>query len=151
MSVPYPKIVYPASGGTPTTVNFTYPPTTKAAAYPVIDHEAVGVATVTISGKRQVWFLRSDNLMRVTLENVPWSDMPTWEAFVLYAQQGGSFLYYPDGTGTAYDEFWLEDTGGSGRSQTPIMSWNPTGVKDAKMLAAFELTFRKVPGGMTHS
>ena len=45
----YPKIVYPASGGTSTTLNFTYPPVKKAGAYPFADLEAVGAVTVTVA------------------------------------------------------------------------------------------------------
>jgi hypothetical protein len=151
VSVPYPKIVYPATGGTPTTLNFTYPPVKKAGAYPFADLEAVGAVTVTVSGKRQVWFMRTDSLMRVTLDFVPWSDMPAWSTFIAWAQQGGSFLYYPDATATACDEYWLEDTNGSTRSSTPIMAWNPALASGALMMASFEITLRKVPGGIHSS
>jgi hypothetical protein len=67
--------------------------------------------------------------------------------------QGGSFLYYPDNTGTAYDEYWLEDAGGSTRNYTTAnispAVWNPT--MGARQMSSFELVLRKVPGGLTHA
>jgi len=77
--------------------------------------------------------------------------MPAWSAFIGWAQQGGSFLYYPDASATACDEYWLEDTNGSARSSTPIMAWNPTMASGTIMMAAFEITLRKVPGGIHSS
>ena len=79
--------------------------------------------------------------------------MVAWQAFIDYASQGGSFLHYPDNTGTAYDEYWPEDAGGSTRNYTtsnisPAV-WNPT--MDATQMSSFELVLRKVPGGLTHA
>ena len=74
--------------------------------------------------------------------------MAMWQTFIQYALQGGSFLYYPDTGGTAYDEYWLEDSGGSARASAAMNAWNPK--MGDRMHATFELVLRKIPGGLTH-
>jgi hypothetical protein len=84
------------------------------------------------------------------MDDVPWADMANWTAFINYALQGGSFLYLPDYSGTAYDEYWLEESGGSVRNQSSnaqLDAWNPT--MSDRQHASFELVLRKVPGGLT--
>ena len=149
MSTPYPKIVYPASGGSPTTLNFTLPPLDKPGPYPIADQESVGGRSVSLSGLVQTMFVREDTFLRLKFPDVPWADMSAWTSFIDYAHQGGTFLYYPDQTGTAYDEYWLEDSGGSGRSSAPLDAWSPDG--SDKQHAMFNLVLRKKPGGMTHA
>jgi hypothetical protein len=150
----YPKIVYPASGPG-TTLIFTYPPIKKAGPYGIFDQEAVGSVSISLSGKRrQVMYLRTDQFLRLSMDsNVPWADLTEWQAFIEYAIQGGSFLYYPDSAATTFDEFWLEDAGGSARNSTSANISTPAWASTyaARNLASFELVLRKVPGGLTHS
>jgi len=151
MSSFYPKIAYPAAAPT-TTVTFTTPPVKKPGPYPTADQEGVGAASIALGGNKQVMWWRTDTFFHLIMDDVPWADMSMWEAFVQYALQGGSFLYYPDSTGTAYDEYWLDDSGGSVRNQSTdsqLDAWNPK--MSDRQNAAFELVFRKVPGGLTHA
>ena len=152
MAFGYPKITWPAAAPT-NTLAFTFPPTGKPGPYGVMDQEAVGSVMISISGKRQVMYLRTDQFFRLTFDSsVPWALMAAWQTFIDYANQGGSFLYYPDSLGTAFDEYWLEDAGGSARNQTSANAstpvWSPT--MGAHQLSSFELTLRKVPGGLSH-
>jgi hypothetical protein len=147
----FPQIKYPAASPT-TTVAFTLPPLRKPGPYGIADQEGVGVVSVTVSGLKQTMWYREDTFFHVIFDDVPWADMASWQAFIQYAHQGGSFLYYPDATGTAFDEYWLEDSGGSARninSNSQLDAWNPT--MSDRQHAAFELVLRKVPGGLTHA
>lgn len=153
MAFGYPKIAYPAASPT-STLQFTYPPINKPGPYGVMDQEAVGSISITLSGKRQVMFLRTDQFFHLIFDStVPWADMAAWQTFMQYAQPGGSFLYYPDAGGTAYDEYVIEDGGGSPRNYTTANistpAWNPT--MGSRQMSSFELVLRKVPGGLTHS
>ena len=119
-----------------------------------MDQEAVGSVSLSISGKRQVMYLRTDQFFHLVFDaSVPWADMHAWQSFIQYAIQGGSFLYYPDASATAFDEYVLDDAGGSARNQSggsySTPAWNPT--MGARQLSSFELVLRKVPGGLTHS
>ena len=152
MSSYYPKILYPAVATSPTTqttLTFTLPPVKKPGPYPVQDQEGVGAVSLAVSGLRQVMWYRTDQFFHLVMDDVPWADMAAWQTFVQYAIQGGSFLYYPDSTGTAYDEYTLEDSGGSARSQVALDAWNPK--MGDRQHGQFELVFRKVPGGLTHA
>lgn len=145
-----PKITYPAAAPT-TTVTFTLPPLKKPGPYGVMDQEGVGTASISISGQKQVMWWRTDQFFHVTFDDVPWADMAMWQAFIDYALQGGTFLYYPDAAGTAYDEYWLEASGGSPRNQSydsQLDAWNPT--MGDRQHATYELVLRKKPGGLTH-
>jgi|SRR5581483_335485 len=156
MALLVPKITYPAAAPT-TTLTFTYPPVEKpfGATNDGDEIESVRNDSITLSGLRQSMFYRTDTFKHLIMANVPQSDMQNWKAFITYVQQGGSFLYYPDSTGTAYDEWLLEDSGGSQRSQTSSSmvssstNWAPKYVE--RHLAQFELVMRKVPGGLTHA
>lgn len=146
-----PKITYPAASPT-TTVSFTLPPTGKPGPYGIADQEGVGTPSISLSGKKQVMWIRTDAFFHLIFPDIPWADMPMWQLFIQYALQGGSFLYYPDAAGSAYDEYWLDDSGGSARNQnsdTQLDSWNPS-MSDREH-ATFELVLRKVPGGLTHA
>lgn len=150
----YPQITYPAAAPT-TTLSFTLPPKKKPGTYPIGDQEGVGAASITLSGLRQVLLYREDDFYHLFMEDVPWADMPNWALFISFALTGQSFLYYPDSAGTAYDEYWLEDLGGSARSSSTInnsssssQAFNPQ--ESDRQHATFELVFRKVPGGLTH-
>jgi hypothetical protein len=149
MSSYYPKIAYPAVSPT-TTLNFTLPPVKKPGPYPVADQEGVGTASIALGGQKQVMRWRTDQFFHLIMDDVPWADMPAWQAFIDYALEGNSFLYYPDATGTNYDEYWLEDSGGSARNQSSnsqLDAWNPK--MGDKQHGQFELVLRKVPGGQT--
>lgn len=148
MSYPIPKITWPAAAPT-NTLAFTLPNVKKPGPYPIADQEGVGVATISVSGKRQVMWYRTDQFYHLNMELVPWADQAAWQAFIQFAVQGGSFLLYPDASLTAYDEYWLEDPGGSVRNNNLALSaWNPTMLE--QKAAQFELILRKVPGGLTH-
>src|ERR1051326_5190580 len=142
-----PQIVYPASAPA-NTLSFTYPPTEKPG---IDDLAAVREDSITISGLKQSLWERNDVLKRLHMENVPMVDLPNWKAFMDSALQGNSFLYYPDVADlSSYDEWWLEDSGGSapsasGGSVTDV--WSPT--FNVRGLASFDLVFRKVPGGIS--
>src|SRR5580765_5853190 len=121
MSIPLPKITYPASSPT-TTLNFAFPPVEKPMPFgnEGDELEAVRNDSITLSGLRQSMYYRTDEFKHLILKyvDIP-SEMDDWKAFILYALQGGSFLYYPDATDTGtYDEWLLEDPGGSNRSQS---------------------------------
>jgi hypothetical protein len=149
----YPQITWPASAPT-STLTFTYPPIQKPGPYGVMDQEAVGSVSISMSGKRQVMYLRTDQFFHLIFNStVPWADMTNWQTFIQYAIQGGSFLYYPDHTGTAYDEYTLDDAGGSPRNPTTANyatpAWNPT--MGDRQMSSFQLVLRKVIGGLTHA
>lgn len=149
MSWPIPKIEY---GSPVVTLSPTLPPIKKPGFYPAADHEGVGSATLSLSGLKQVMWIRTDTFYHLIMDAVPWADVPAWQAFIDYALEGNTFLYYPDATGTAYDEFWLEDSGGSVRNQdsdTQLDAWNP--VMGGREHAQFELVMRLKPGGLHHS
>lgn len=149
MSYPIPKIEY---GSPAVTLSPTLPPIKKAGPYPSCDQEGVGSATVSLSGLKQVMWIRTDTFYHLIMDAVPWADVPAWEAFIDYALQGNTFLYYPDATATAFDEYWLEDSGGSVRNQssdTQLDAWNP--VMGSREHAQFELVMRLKPGGLHSS
>lgn len=154
MALLVPKIIYPASAPV-TTLVFTYPPVEKPFG-PTNDGdeiESVRNDSITLSGLRQSMLYRADEFKHLIMSNVPVADMPNWKLFSIFAQSGDSFLYYPDATLSGFDEWLLEDSGGSNRSQTSSSSsssstnWNPKYVP--RGLASFELVMRKVPGGLT--
>jgi hypothetical protein len=148
-----PKITYPASAPV-TTLNFTYPPVEKPFGPTNDGDEIEGVRndSITLSGLRQSMFYRKDIFKHLIMSNVPVADLPNWALFMDFVHTGDSFLYYPNSTLTAYDEWWNEDSGGSNRSSSGSSSsttnWAPKYV--ARGLASFELVMRKVPGGLTH-
>ena len=150
-TMPLPMIQYPAAGpGAITTFIFTYPPVEKATAGGGDEVEDVRNDSITVSGLRQTLWWRQDEFKHLIMKFVPIVDMATWRAFIDYAQQGGSFLYYPDSTLPDFDEWWLEDSTGSSRSQTSTTNspanWNP---KFAfRSMSQFELVLRKVPNGL---
>src|SRR5256885_1445267 len=110
MALLVPKITNPASAPA-TTLVFTYPPVEK----PMTlgndgdELEAVRNDSITLSGLRQSMYFRTDEFKHLIMSNVPIADMTAWKAFMNFAQQGDSFLYYPDSTLSAYDEWLLED------------------------------------------
>jgi hypothetical protein len=149
-TMPLPMIRWPASSPT-NTLNFTYPPVEKPG---IDDEEGVRVDSVTLSGLKQSMWYRTDIFRHVILKFVPMADLANWKSFFDYALQGGSFLYYPDSTLAVYDEWQMEDSGGSMRNQTQVSSsgnagdaWNPT--YSFRGITQFSLVMRKVPGGLS--
>jgi len=143
-----PKIVYPADSQTDT-LNFTYPPTEKPGAD---DLDAQRVDSISLSGLKQSLWYRTDTFKHIQMENVPMEDLPAWTAFMSYAMQGGSFLYYEDASQSAFAEWQLEASGGSSPSTSSTGTdasdaWSPS--YSSRGLASFELYFRKVPGGLS--
>lgn len=128
MAFPVPKIVW---GTGPTTLAFTYPPIQKGM---LDDREALRHDSITSSGLRQSVIERIDIIRPLQMENVPWEDLPAWETFIDFALAGGTFLYYPDATASAYKTFELMDTSFSPRF-------------NARGLSKFSLKLRLVPDG----
>lgn len=148
-----PKIAWP----TDTLANeliFQYPPVEKATQNADADEvEGVRIDTISLSGIRQSAFYRSDEFKHLSLKSVEIaSEIANWRSFFDYAHEGGSFLYYPDSTGTAYDEWVLEDSGGSNRSSLSSSSSSSTNWQPKLAFRGFdefELVMRKVPGGLS--
>lgn len=151
-TMPLPMIAWPASGPSGF-LNFTYPPIEKPMPQGNEGDEIEGVRvdSITVSGLRQSMYYRTDEFKHLIMKFVPIVDIDNWKAFIQYAVQGGSFLYYPDSTGSTYDEWWMEDLGGSARSQmgsgSGSANWNPK--YSFRTMAEFELVMRKVPGGLS--
>jgi hypothetical protein len=152
-TMPIPMFVYPAVPVAVPQVSFipTYPPVEKPTPGNMGDEiEDVRNDSIAVAGLRQTMWWRQDEFRHLIFKFAPITDMPGWRAFIDYAQQGGSFLYYPDSTLPDFDEWWLEDSTGSNRSQTSNSSsstnWAP---KFAfRTMAQHELVMRKVPGGL---
>lgn len=151
-TVPLPMFSWPASSPA-NSFTPTYPPVEKPTIGNAGDEiEDVRVDSFTVSGLRQSIWWRQDEFKHLLMKFVPIADMANWRAFIDYAQQGGSFLYYPDSTQTAFDEWWLEDSTGSQRSSqsggsSSSTNWNPKYV--FRTMGGFELVMRKVPGGLS--
>lgn len=148
-----PKITYPADTEA-NTLAFTYPPIGKPMLDPRDGDEREGVRadSFTLSGLRQSMFYRADEFKHINMPNVPIADISNWRDFIDYCHQGGSFRYYPDSTLSAFDEYILEDSGGSNRSQTSSASnsatnWMPKFI--VRTIDGFEIVMRKVPGGLS--
>lgn len=145
-----PKITYPASAPT-TTLTFDYANVEKPGPYGINDQDAAGAVAISVSGKKQTMWWRTDQFMTLKLDNVPWSSMAAWQSFIQYAIQGGTFLYYPDSTGSAYDEYYLEESGGSAgkNNNSSADTFSPSSV--ARQLTGFTLKCRLKLGGLTHA
>jgi len=130
MAYPIPRITYDAGSGT-VIVDPTYPNVQK----PYLDDfEAVRHDSISTSGVRSSMVERVDRIRNVNFNNVPWADLPMWDAFFSYAVEGGSFVYYPDVTATAFATWELVDDKVS-------FSFVCRGV------SKFEMHMRLVPGG----
>ena len=147
MSYPIPQITYPASAPV-NTLTFSYPPIEKPG---IDDQEGVGAVSKTLSGLKQTMFIREDEYKRLSMKFVPMADLQAWKDFMNYAHQGGTFLYYPDATLTGYDEYYLEDSGGSARSSMSSSNssdaWSPSYA--FRGFDEFELVLYKVSGGLS--
>lgn len=130
MSVPFAKIVYDAGAGS-VTFQPTYPPVNKPGPHDGnSDHlSAQRGDSISLSGKKQTAWWRTDTFRVLQMENVPWDDLAGWNAFMQYAVKGGEFDYYPDATVSDFLTFTLEDT-----------DWDPQ--KASYKLAKFKLNMR---------
>ena len=92
-----PKIVYTPAGGSPTTIEFDYPP-------PGYDSEGITVSSVgrvteAASGKQQTLFLYSEEERAVTFEMITASLKDAFIVFMkTHALLGGAFDFYPHKT-----------------------------------------------------
>jgi hypothetical protein len=129
-AVPTPKFIYdPGTGAVAVTP--TYPHVKK----PYMNNfEALRHDSITSSGIRQSMLERVDRVLKVTFEDVPWTDLPMWESFFAYAIQGGSFKFYPDDSLTAFQTWELVDD----KVDVVFVSIG---------LSKFEMNLRMVPGG----
>lgn len=105
MPYPIPQIIYDPGTGR-VTLSFTYPDVQKPMAQPL---QATRHDSFSSSGIRQCMLERVDTLKNVQVENIPWTDMPAWQAFFNYAIQGGDFEYYPDATSGEFQTWELAD------------------------------------------
>lgn len=128
-----PQIVYDPGTG-PVILTFTYPPVSK----PMLDdRSAVRHDSMTSSGLRQVALERVDILKPLTMDFVPWDDLPAWGNFIDFAIAGGQFAYYPDAAQPEFQTWELMDT-----DFKPKFSF--------RSISKFALQFRLVPGGASN-
>jgi len=86
--------------------------------------------SITSSGIKQAVVERIDDLMTLSFQLVPQSDLAAWKAFMSYALAGGVFAYRPDATDdTHWNEYTLDST-----------EWAPKWV--SRNMFAFELQCR---------
>jgi hypothetical protein len=94
-------------------VNFT--PTFPATKRPPLNTvlSAVRHDSITSAGEKQSVFERIDQMIPLSFENVPQSDItstPGWQDMFTNVLAGAEFVYYPDHTDlTTYDLVTLED------------------------------------------
>ncbi len=79
------------------------------------------------------------------MELVPFADLAAWRDFMLFAQQGNPFNYYPDGDLAAFDIMELDENQG-GRSTRSQQGWVPeySAGKGNDRWAKFDLNMRKI-------
>lgn len=115
MALLVPKFSYDPGTGS---VSFipTYPPVEKPGPHDgnSDDLESQRVDSITLSGKKQTFYIRTDVFRNLTMNFVPQADLAAWNAFFKWAVTGGTFDYYPDSTVNSFTTYTLEDT-----------SWNP--------------------------
>ena len=129
-NAPIPKFVYdPGTGAV------TFIPTYANMQKPQLDDfQAVRHDSITSSGIRQSMLERIDRIKPINFEFIPWSDLPSWEAFLSYAMTGGDFSYFPDSTLTGFATWEIVDD-----------SVSPTFVCIGQSKISFSM--RLVPGG----
>lgn len=109
--VPIPKFSYNPGSGV-VTFSPTYPPVSKPGPQDGTSDElqAQRVDSISMSGKKQVFYLRTDTFRTLKFASVPFADLASWAAFMAWAISGGQFDYYPDNTLSAHTTYTLEDT-----------------------------------------
>lgn len=119
-----PQIVYNS-----VPLSFTYPPVNKPGAAFMRDPQRED--TVSTEGDVQSVWWRTDEFFTLDMQIVPNDDLPLWEAFIEWAEQGKQFTYFPDAEVPDSTVFILER-----------QAWNP--VLAFKGHSKFTLKFRKV-------
>jgi len=103
----FPQIVYTLASGN-VTLAFTYPPVQKPGAR---DLSATREDAITLSGIKQSWWFRTDEIFVLIMEYVDIAaDMPGWDAFIRFAMAGNTFKYYPDASINSFITYTLQDT-----------------------------------------
>jgi hypothetical protein len=94
--------------------------------------------TTTSSGIKQSVYERTDEIVDMTFENVPESEMASWDTMMGFLLDGRQFDFYQDSTNQlAYVALTLEDT-----------AWEPKWVSWQNY--SFTLKFRKFVGTATY-
>lgn len=109
MALIVPKFSY---GVGPTTFVPTYPALDKPGPQDgTADQLTVQrVDSITMSGKKQVFYIRTDAFRTLKFATSPFTDFTGWSGFMAYAIQGGTFSYFPDSTLGTFTNYTLEDT-----------------------------------------
>jgi hypothetical protein len=109
--VPIPSFSYNPGSGL-VTFSPTYPPVHKPGPQDGTSDEleAQRVDSITMSGKKQVFYIRTDIFRVLEFTSVPFADFVNWSPFMAWAVSGGQFDYYPDATLPAFTSYTLEDT-----------------------------------------
>jgi hypothetical protein len=107
--------MYDAGAG-PVALLFTYPPVEKPGPHDGNgdDRQAQRIDSVTLSGRKQIFHVRTDKFRTLTMKNVPNEDLAAWAAFIDWAITGGQFDYYADADVGTFTTYTLED-----------MEWKP--------------------------
>lgn len=129
-----PRFAYNAGLGI---VDFTpsLPPNKKTPFAPL---EAIRHDSITSTGLKQSVLERIDVMTVLAFDNVPESDMASWQAFFQWTLAGNQFTYYPDSTVEAVSvEYTLED-----------MDWTPKWVSLQNY--SFTMKMRTYVGGSEH-
>lgn len=110
-TVPIPLFSYDNGSGV-VTFSPTYPPVAKPGPQDGTSDEldAQRVDSITMSGKQQIFYIRTDVFRMLKFASVPFSDMANWSAFMRWATSGGQFDYYPDALAPSFTTYTLEDT-----------------------------------------
>jgi hypothetical protein len=127
----YPKIMYDAGAG-PVTLLFSYPPVEKPGPHDGHgdDRQAQRMESITLSGRKQIFYIRTDKFRNLHMKFVPNEDLVDWSAFMDYALTGGQFDYYPDADVGTFTTYTLED-----------MEWKPE--RAFFGFVSFDLTMRQ--------
>ncbi len=104
MALVVPKIIWPHSGGS--TLLFDYPPRNQ----PYDERVAVRHDNISSAGVRESIYERTDTYLNLEIEYSKTANMAQWDSFIQYAEQGGSFDFYPDSTLGASTQYLLEGT-----------------------------------------
>lgn len=125
-----PKIIYFGGSGF-VTLNFTYPPVEKPGVQDGTsdERETIRTDSITMTGRKQMFYIRTDTFRVLTMKNVPMTDLAAWSQFIDIALTGTTFDYYPDATVNSFTTYTLEDT-----------SWAPK--YSVRNLAQFSLKLR---------
>ena len=101
-----PQIIYDPGTGPVALLFQRQPRRVPAYSFAATRHD-----NLSSSGVRESIVERIDQFLEFEMEYVGLaSDIQNWSSFMLWALRGGQFAYYPDGSETAFTNYWLEDT-----------------------------------------